>query len=161
ASVVAGALLAEASRAARVVWTGLLCAASAVQLAGGSLALAQLPSVPAALAPLGVAWGALLVVVGALLVAVARAALRDAGSPRVGHVGAGVGAGLLLQGIYNGVLSHVARAGRDRDVREFAQKVRAIETPLDRLRIATGVRGSVFFFLGHNESPVAEWELGA
>ena len=46
-------------------------------------------------------------------------------------------------------------------MRAFAARVRSLATPRDRLRIGTGVRGSVFFFLGHTEAALPVEELVA
>ncbi len=160
AAVVAGAELSDASRAARVVWSGLLLVASAVALASGALA-SFAPSAPAWLAPLGIGWGVVLIAAGVLQAIPTFLALRDKCAPRPLHVVGGVATLLLLHGLYSGLLSPVARSQRDADVRTFAAEVRKLRTPHDQLRIATGVRGSVFFFLNHNEAALSTDELGA
>ncbi len=160
AAVAAGAVLSEASGNARRLWSAVLFAASAIALAAGSLALAG-PLVASGLAPLGVGGAVVLVATGALLVGMVSLILRATAGPRTVHVLAGVATLLLLHGLYNGTLSPVARSAREPDVRAFAASVRALATPLDRLRIATGVRGSVFFFLGHNQGALSSDEIAA
>jgi hypothetical protein len=153
-------LLGEASISGRVVWAGLLWATGAVTLAGGGVVIAQLP-IGAALAPLGLVWGGVLGVTGTLLVHLGVRAARELLPPSALHVAAGVAALLLLHGLYNAALSPVARTERERDVRAFAADVRGLSSSRDRMRIATGVRGSVFFFLGHNEPALSSAEIGA
>jgi outer membrane murein-binding lipoprotein Lpp len=103
----------------------------------------------------------MLVAAGVLQAIPAVLAARDGSALRPLHVVAGVAALLLLHGIYNGLLSPTARTQRDSDVRAFAAQVRQLTTPRDQLRIASGVRGSVFFFLDHNEAALSSEELWA
>jgi hypothetical protein len=79
--------------------------------------------------------------------------------PHNGQIAAAIAALLAIHATYNATLSPVARTAREPDVRAFAARVREIATPRDRLRIRAGVRGSVFFFLGHNEAALSDEEL--